>query len=211
MTEANLRQILKDSGIKLLEKNLVQGTWGNSSIRLDENRMLVTPSGIDYVALKPEDMAIVDINTMEWTGNMKPTSEKGIHAAIYRERPEINAVIHTHPVYCSILASARVPLPVMSERMLHLIGGDVRVAGYGLPGTKKLKQNTVIGMKDRKAALMANHGVLCAGVDMDEAFEIMAVMEESSRLFIEKSTCAKTGNCDYSDELLHNYYLESKK
>lgn len=210
MTELELRQILKDSGIKLLANNLVQGTWGNSSVRLDKENILVTPSGLDYVSLTPEDMAILNLNTMEWVGKLKPTSEKGIHAGVYRAREEIGAVIHTHPIYCSILASARVKLPVMNEKMQKLIGGDVRVSGYGLPGTKKLCKNTLIGMEGRNATLMANHGVLCAGRDMDEAFEIISVMEECSRLYIERMTCEKTGESKYSYELLQNYFLKNK-
>ena len=120
MDNITLGKILVDSGIKLLENNLVQGTWGNSSVRIDENTMLVTPSGLDYLSLKEDDMAIVDINTMEWKGKHKPTSERGIHAAIYRERKEINAVIHTHPVYCSIMSVVRQSLPCFNEKMTKL-------------------------------------------------------------------------------------------
>ena len=94
-TEKELRQMVKDAGVRMLEENLVQGTWGNISIRLYEKHALVTPSGLDYVVMTPDDLPVVDIETLEWTGPRKPTSERKIHAAILRARPEINVVLHS--------------------------------------------------------------------------------------------------------------------
>lgn len=210
MTETELRKILKDSGVKLLENNLVQGTWGNSSIRIDEKYMFATPSGLDYLSLEEDDMAKVDIETLEWTGNKKPTSERGIHAAIYRSRPDVNAVIHSHPTYAGIFASARVPLPCDSEEMKAIFGGDeVRVAAYGLPGTKKLREGTVAAMESRNACFMANHGVLCCGKSMEEAFAVIDALEKSCREYIEKKVLEITGAKEYSEELLNDLYLKS--
>ena len=84
MTESEVRQAVKDAGVKLLENNLVQGTWGNISIRLDDKKMVVTPSGMDYIRMRPEDTVVVDIETLEYVSDEKPTSEKKKHAAIYR-------------------------------------------------------------------------------------------------------------------------------
>jgi len=108
-TELRLRQVIKDSGVALLNENLVQGTWGNTAVRLDEDHMLVTPTGLDYIALTPEDMPVVQISDPSvWSDGKKPTSERKIHAAIMQARADINATIHSHPIYCSILASARI-------------------------------------------------------------------------------------------------------
>ncbi|MDE6869411.1 MAG: class II aldolase/adducin family protein, partial [Clostridia bacterium] len=168
--EVELRQVIKDSGVGLLAENLVQGTWGNTAVRLDKDYMLVTPTGLDYIALTPEDMPVVQISDPSiWAHGKKPTSERKIHAAILQARDEINATIHSHPIFCSVLASARIELPVMSEEMQNLVGGSCRVGAYGLPGTKKLKQGTVEAMHGRTACFMANHGVFCAGKDMAEA------------------------------------------
>ena len=100
--ELELREKLVAYGNKLVDEGLVQGTWGNLSIRLDENYMLVTPSGLDYRRLTAADMVKVNLQTLEYEGSLKPTSEKGIHAGIYLRRPDIHAVIHTHSKYCSI-------------------------------------------------------------------------------------------------------------
>lgn len=123
MTESEVRQAVKDAGVKLLENNLVQGTWGNISIRLDDKKMVVTPSGMDYIRMRPEDTVVVDIETLEYVSEVKPTSEKKIHAAIYRDRPEIGAVIHSHPLWSSAAAAARMEIPVLSEEHKKLLVG----------------------------------------------------------------------------------------
>ena len=210
-TELRLRQVIKDSGVALLKENLVQGTWGNTAVRLDEDHMLVTPTGLDYIALTPEDMHLVQISDPSvWSDGKKPTSERKIHAAIMQARADINATIHSHPIYCSILASARIELPVMSDEMQKLVGGTCRVGAYGLPGTKKLKNGTVEAMQGRNACFMANHGVFCAGKDMDEAFEIIRVMEKSCYQYIQECTLKATGQQTYSDELLFDYFVAQK-
>lgn len=206
--ELRLRQVIKDSGVALLKKNLVQGTWGNTAVRLDEDHMLVTPTGLDYISLTPEDMPIVQISDPSiWEKGKKPTSERKIHAAVMGARPEINATIHSHPVYCSILASCRIELPVMSKEMEELVGGSARVGKYGLPGTKPLKKGTVAAMEGRNACFMANHGVFCAGKDMDEAFKIIEIMEKCSYEYIKQKTLEATKQQTYSDELLFDYFV----
>lgn len=185
MTEAEVRQAVKDAGVRLLENNLVQGTWGNISIRLDDKYMVVTPSGMDYIHMRPEDTVVVDINTLEYTSDVKPTSEKKIHAAIYRDRPEIGAVIHSHPLWSSAVAAARIEMPVTDERHRRLIGDSVRPGAYGLPGTKKLTEGAVEAMKERNACFLANHGIIACAPTIDEAFEVCKAMEECSKNYIE--------------------------
>lgn len=139
-TEKELRQMVKDAGVRMLEENLVQGTWGNISIRLDEKHALVTPSGLDYVVMTPDDLPVVDIETLEWTGPRKPTSERKIHAAILRARPEINVVLHSHPTWGATFASTHLSLPAFNDKMKKYLLGDVRCAKYGLAGTKNLRK-----------------------------------------------------------------------
>ena len=209
--EIELREVIKKSGVDLLAENLVQGTWGNTAARLDEDHMLVTPTGLDYISLTPEDMPAVQISDPSiWAFGKKPTSERKIHAAIMQARPEINATIHSHPIFCSILASSRIELPVMSEEMQKLVGGTCKVGIYALPGTKKLKNGTVEAMQGRNACFMANHGVFCAGKDMDEAFDIIRVMEKSCYEYIQQCTLKATGKTEYSDDLLFDYFVETK-
>ncbi|MDR3185845.1 MAG: class II aldolase/adducin family protein [Christensenellaceae bacterium] len=198
MTETELRQLVKDAGVKLVESNLVQGTWGNISVRIDDKYMLVTPSGLDYIRLTPEEMVVVNIETMEYSGNIKPTSEKKIHAAIYRNRKEIGAVIHSHPFYASSVAASRRNLPIISDAMEKHVLGDAIIADYGLPGTKKLTTAVLIALRERNACLMANHGIIACAKNLDDAFMTCKILEESSRIFIEKETCIYSKNTTYS-------------
>ena len=207
--EKELRQLVKDSGVKLLEENLVQGTWGNISVRLDEDHMLVTPTGLDYNHLTPEDMPVVQISDPSiWSDGKKPTSERKIHAAVLASRPEINACIHSHPVFATIMASCRMPLPAYNEELQTVMGGEVKVGAYGLPGTKKLKEGTVEAMVGRNACFMANHGVFCVGKTMEEAFNVLRLLEKSVYEFIKQKTMEATGEKDYSDELLFKVFKD---
>ncbi|MDR3292588.1 MAG: class II aldolase/adducin family protein [Clostridiales bacterium] len=191
--EQALRQKLTEYGIKLVKENLVQGTWGNISVRLDEKRMIVTPSGRDYLNLTPSDMVVVNIETLEYEGELKPTSERKLHAAIYRMRPEIGAVIHTHSEYCSVAASARIELkasdlPKDAEKELKsAIGETVRTAVYGLPGTKKLTKETVKALENRNGCYMAAHGAVAMGADIEAAFYACKTLELTTKQYIEKA------------------------
>lgn len=211
MNETEIRAAVKKAGVDMLRENLVQGTWGNISIRLDATHMVVTPSGLDYIRLTPEDMVVVDINTLEYTSKIKPTSEKKIHAAVYRARPEINAVIHSHPQYASSVAAARATLPVMSEEMNKAVGGDASCGEYGLPGTKGLMEATVAALGTRNACLMANHGLLVCGKSIEEAFDVCRIMEASAKAFIERRLLEITSEKEFSLQLLGEYFAHTMK
>ena len=201
--EFMLRQMLVDYGKKLVAEDLVQGTWGNLSVRLDETHMLVTPSGIDYMSLSEGDMVKVDINTLEYEGNLKPTSEKGLHAKIYRDRPEIGGVIHTHSKYCSVFAAAHKNLHVLTpnlkdggmdslneadtEAPAGFIGflDPVKLAKYALPGTKGLVKNTAEAISGNYGAIMSNHGMIACGNDLPEAFTNCVGLEALAKAALE--------------------------
>ena len=184
MMEETLKNALTEYGVKLLHAGLVQGTWGNLSVRVDAEHMLVTPSGIDYSVLKPEDMVLVNIKTLEYSAGRKPTSEKTLHSGIYLAHPRCNAVIHTHSDACSVLAAACAPLPALTERMRAYARGDARVAAYGLPGTARLARNAVRALGDTNACLLAHHGAVCCGEDLEAAFTCCEALEEAAALYI---------------------------
>ncbi len=183
--EQLLREKLVAYGKKLVQEGLVQGTWGNISVRLDEKYMLVTPSGLDYLRLTSQDMVKVDIETLEYEGSLKPTSEKGLHAALYQQRPDLGAVIHTHSKYCCMFAAAGKPLPVETEELKEIFGEEVPLAPYGLPGSKKLMHHTVQAFGDGMGAIMTAHGMICGGKDMEDAFENCRRMEGCAGQYIE--------------------------
>ena len=181
--EAELRQALVDCGIRLVRTGLVQGTWGNISVRLDDKYMLVTPSGLDYLRLTPDDMVKVDIATMKHEGSIKPTSEKGLHAEIYKRRPDVKAVVHTHSKYLSVFAAAEEDMPVLKEYQ-DIFGTKVALAAYGLPGSDKLSKNTADALGDNFGVIMSHHGMAACGKDLDEAFDNCVKLEENGKAFL---------------------------
>ena len=196
-TELVLRQLVKDTGVTLLEENL------------DDDHMLVSPTGLDYNHLEAADMPIVQISDPSvWYDGLKPTSERKIHAAVLASRPEINACIHSHPVFATIMASCRAPLPAFTPELQEIFGGDVIVGAYGLPGTEKLKEGTVEAMQGRNACFMANHGVFCVGETMQDALNVLRTLEKTVYEYIQMQTLEKTGAKQYSDELLFRVFTK---
>jgi len=179
------REQLVKAGLRLVQEGLVSRTWGNISVKANESEMLITPSGRFYEDLTPEDMVLVNFKTDKYDEGRKPSSEFKLHNEIYRTRPEINAVIHTHQMNASTCAAARREVPPVLDDMAQIIGPSVRVADYALPSTKKIVRVTVKALKGRNAALMANHGAVCVGRDIDEAFVVCQVLEKACKAFIE--------------------------
>lgn len=180
--EDELREKLCEYGKKLVATGLVQGTWGNLSIRLDDTYMLVTPSGLDYTRLTAADMVKVNINTLEYEGNLKPTSEKGLHAEVYIQRPDVGAVIHTHSKYCCVFAAAERPMRINDPEMQKIFGTQVELAAYALPGTKKLMKNTVKALGQNFGCIMSHHGMAACGADIETAFDNCVKLEECGKM-----------------------------
>ena len=181
--EKKIAQDIKDAGVRLLDENLVQGTWGNIAVRLDAKFMLATPSGIDYVMLQPEQMAKVDMQSLEWTGTNKATSEKGIHAILLSKGDGVNASIHTHPFYGCILAAMNKAMPV-PEKYQDVLGKEIPCAKPALPGTNGLVKNVAAAIGDAPACFMAHHGVIVRGKDLDDAFAICRALEDACRDYL---------------------------
>lgn len=176
-----------ESGKKLLRKGLVARTWGNVSVRLNENEMIITPSGRKYDELKPQDMVRVNIHNLKYEGDIKPSSELKLHCIVYKTRPHIQAIIHTHQMMASVVAAAQVDLEVINETHQKILGGKIiRTAPYALPNTKKITHATEAAIQQSNAALMANHGVVCLGKNLEEAFEVAETLEEACKLFVQE-------------------------
>lgn len=184
--ELRLRDELVEYGRKVLEAGLVRGTWGNLSARLDERYMLVTPSGMDYMRITSEHIVKVEIETLKYEGPFKPTSESPLHAAIYMGRPDAGAVIHTHSDYCTAFAVARKPLKTEAPELKAIMGEIAEAGGPGLPGSKELTENTVRALENNAGCIMANHGMLACGKDMEQAFRRCVAMEEAAKREIER-------------------------
>ena len=180
-SESEARALVVQAGHRLVECGLVARTWGNISARVSDTHFIITPSGRSYDTLQPEDLVLVQISDCTYEGNRKPSSEKGIHAAVYRHRPHIGFVIHTHQDYASCVGVSGQDLTGLEH---PLLGSSVPCASYGMPSTKKLQQGVETAMvkhPDAKAILMRQHGALCMAEDFEKAFEIAQALEEVSK------------------------------
>jgi L-fuculose-phosphate aldolase len=203
-----IKKHIIEGGQRLLKEGLVARTWGNISVRMDDTHMLITPSGRPYESLTEADIVLVNYHTSEHEGNIKPSSEKELHCEIYRTRPKIHAVIHTHQMNASTVAAAQREVPPILDDMTQIIGPTVRVAEYALPSTKKITKKTVRALKGRNAALMANPGAVCVGMDLEEAFVVCQVLEKACKAFIEAEFLGGAKSTKkFEAHLMHQIYI----
>lgn len=205
-----VRRAVCEAGLRLSAEGLVARTWGNISIRIDERTMAVTPSGIRYEDIRPEHIAIVDIITGKWECPVNPSGERKLHAAVYRDRPDVGAVIHTHQLNASVCAAARVNVLVNDPSSVKILRADtVFCGGYGMPGTGKLTSETVKAIRGGMCALMSNHGAVCLGKDIDEAFTVSRVLEDVCAAYISGRISAAPGAGPLTDEGVCKLYLQT--
>ena len=208
MNEDEARKLVVESGLRLVREGLVSRTWGNISVRLDNQSFLITPSGISYEGMKPENIVRVFMADLRAEGPYKPSSERALHQEIYREKPEIRAIIHTHQTAASAVSAARKSIEGLTGEMLKIIGPHVHTAPYALPGTKKLARSAAVAIKGSSAVLLANHGAVCVGRTMDEAFRVSSVLEELFTETVKTAAAKMSGNDQVTEDRVLALYLE---
>jgi len=160
----------------------VVGPDGNLSVR-DGDGMLITPTRVPYDEARPEQIVAV-AGDSTWSGPVPPSSERAVHAAIYRARPEVAAVVHAHPVFACVLAVTGRPLPVVLDEVAPVLGGPVAVAEYVSSGDPALGDAAVRALGDRQAVLLAHHGAVTVGQDLEEAFYRLEVLERAAQVYV---------------------------
>jgi len=183
LTEERLalgRRII-DTCLRMNEENLNQGTSGNVSARLGGG-FLITPSGVPYKQLAPEDMVLMTLDGGA-DGRLKPSSEWRMHRDIYAVRPEAGAVVHAHPPFCTALSSLRLPIPAFHYMVAIAGGDDIRCADYATFGTAELSDSMGAALKDRKACLLANHGLICFDATVEAALDLAIEVEALARQY----------------------------
>ncbi|MEK4425187.1 L-fuculose-phosphate aldolase [Solibacillus sp. FSL K6-1523] len=168
----------------LLKSGLTKGTGGNISIYVPkENCVAISPSGMAYEALTAQDIVLIDLDDNLIEGNCKPSSEWPMHTAVYKKRPELLAVVHTHSIFAKTLACLREDLPAISY-LVAVAGKMVKCAEYASFGTHELANNALVAMEDSKAVLLANHGLLAVGQSIEEAFNIAEEIELCAEVYV---------------------------
>lgn len=169
---------------KLITDGLTVGTGGNISFfDRASGCFTITPSGIDYFQMEPEDVVVVNLQGEIVEGDRRPSSEVDLHKIFYERRPDLNAIVHTHSTYCTVLATNRMDLPA-SSYLVAFAGKDVRCGQYATFGTKELAEYTFEAMKDRNAALMANHGLIAGGSNIMKAYEVAQQIEFCAKVYV---------------------------
>jgi L-fuculose-phosphate aldolase len=182
MNEQALRETVVDTCRRMNALGINQGTSGNVSARHGTG-MLVSPSGVPYDRLGPETVVRVDADG-SWGGEFRPSSEWRIHRDLLRERSDINAVVHAHPVYCTVLAIRRMEIPPLHYMIAAAGGSNIRCANYATFGTAELSENVLQAMRGRDACLLANHGVLAVGHDLERALWLAVEVEALARQYV---------------------------
>jgi len=187
MWESEKKQVI-EAAQEMEKKGLAVGTAGNVSLRLKDSSgrelLAITPSGRYYDSLKVDDIVVVDFAGQRVEGELKASIETVMHLEVYKARKKVNAVVHAHPAFCSVIAVAGLEIPPLIDEQVIYIGGEIKVAQYAFPGTPELAKNAVSALGPRNAVILANHGALSVGRDMREALTICEMAEEMAKIYV---------------------------
>lgn len=184
---ANTREIMRErvcaAAKEMFEIKLVAATGGNVSARLVANGILITPSGLPYPQMQPADIVLIDDAGETIDGSLPPSSERRMHLAIYRKRPDIGAIVHTHSPYATALAVASKSVPALLPESVITVGGDIPLAPYCSPGTWELGEQVAEYFAKRNSVLMEAHGLVAVGKDVEDALHTAVVAEETAKIY----------------------------
>lgn len=172
-------------GKKLVDYGLTSGTGGNISLfNSKEGVMLITPSGYDFYEMTANDLVVVDLDghVIKAKEGLKPSSEWQLHSVFYKNREDIQCIVHAHTTYATVLSCLREELPA-THYMVAVAGENIRVADYATFGTEELSLNAYKAMEDRKAVILANHGIVGGEANLEKAFNVIEEVEYCSKIY----------------------------
>src|SRR3954454_4325426 len=184
VSEWKLKEQMCNVGRRIWLKGFCAGNEGNHSYRLSEDRVLCTPSLVSKGNLKPDDMCIVDMEGKQVSGKRKRTSEILLHLAIYKERQDVKAVIHSHPPHATAFAIADIELPTCIHPEAEVFLGPVKTAKYVTPGDTRLPASIKPYIKESNTILLGNHGVVCYGPDLEDAYYKLEIVDAYARILL---------------------------
>lgn len=181
----NYRKLIVENGLRMLGSGLTVETWGNISCRDSKTGLVyMTPSAMDYKTIKEEDVVVCSLDGTIVEGTRKPTIEKDLHLSIYRARSEVNAVVHTHPIYSMIYACQGKDIPLIIDEAAQALGDVCKSACYALPGSKELAEECIKALgNEANSCLLHSHGAVCIGANMDGAFKVATVLEATAQIY----------------------------
>lgn len=177
------RESVARAARKAYAAGLFAGTSGNLSVILREEGLIaITPSGVRYEGMTAEDIVLIHPDGTVYEGVHKPSSEYRLHSALYQGRPATGAVVHTHSPYATAFAACNREIPLILIEMAVYLGGDVPVAPLAIPGSEDVGRGALAAMKAGDCCLLANHGVVCAGAALEEAYMRAEYVEDAARI-----------------------------
>src|SRR5215475_16076257 len=193
---ADLRTMVIAACRELTRRGLTHGTSGNVSVRSDERLFFLSPSGLEYEALQVEDVPLMDLDG-RWFGRRRPSSEWRFHRDILRSRQDVGAIVHTHSPRATALACTGRGIPAFHYMVAVAGGADIRCAAYHEFGTQELSDAALAALQDRRACLLANHGVIATGADLPAA---LALAGEAENLALQYCAALSLGEVRLLDE-----------
>lgn len=184
VSEWKIKEQLCEIGKRIWLKGFCAGNEGNHSCRIGRDRFLVTPTGVSKGQLKPADLCLVDGAGRQLAGRKQRSSEFLMHAAIYKARPDVNAVIHSHPPHATAFAIAGIELPTCVHPEAEMFLGPVKMARYVTPGDQRLADSIVPFVKDSNTVLMGNHGVVCFDADLEQCYYKLEIVDAFARILL---------------------------
>ncbi len=180
------KKLVVETAQSLVTKGYLMATGGNLSVRIPaRNALAITPSNYDYMLMKPEDICVLTLDLQPLEGERKPSVETGMHAAIYRARGDVNAIIHTHQVYTSALSLIQAPIPALFDEQARFLGRSVEIIPYAPSGTRMLAKTIARHVRNHNNAfMMQNHGALIFGHDMLRAVHNVEVLEKCTLAYL---------------------------
>jgi len=185
------RKAIVGFGLKMVESGLTTGTGGNLSIiDRETGQVAVSPSGIEYAVLQPEDVVLTDLDGNIQSENCKPSSELGFHLSIYRQREDVQAIVHTHSPYATTMACLGWEIPAV-HYLVGFAGKKVPIAPYATFGTPELARSVAENIGEFNALLLANHGLVAVGQNIDAAFAAAEEIEFVARIYYQTRNIGK--------------------
>ena len=184
VSEWRIKEQMCDIGRRIWARGFCAGNEGNHSYRIADNRILCTPTGMSKSQLKPEDICTVALDGNQTAGKRKRTSEINLHLAIYKARPDVRAVIHSHPPHATAFAVAGIELPTCVHPEAEVFLGPVRMAKYVTPGDARLGESILPFVKDANTILLQSHGVVTFDADLEQAYYELEIVDAYARILI---------------------------
>ena len=179
----NYKKLLVAYGKKLLDKKLVAGTSGNLSLRGKDGEIYITPSGMDYLEITEDDIVKINFMGEILEGDKKPSSEWMMHVEIYKNYPKYNAIVHTHSPIATAFAVSRKKIPLILIEMKPFLGGEIEVAPFKPSGSLELAKSLIPYLKKSNSCLLANHGVVSCGKNIESAFLSAEYVEDAAKIY----------------------------